>query len=192
MEFLFFRKLHKHMLWNPQCSSINVEVTKCSKEQRYYRADSSLLFIMLYSCSHLYHEFKAWTQTVTDKNSALCIKEHPATFSKAFSFISKKNVFKHKSYFSKPLPVPKHSPRRQITLHPTRRNDAPPIACSVPCFVCLRVLRSDPAPEKKQSQRLVILRAESWSQATGGSRSTGLKQHGWETYQSILSFNHHT
>lgn len=129
---------------------------------------------------------------LSDKNSALCIKKHPATFSEAFFFISEKNVFKHKSYFLKPLPVPKHSPWRQITLHPTRRNDAPPIACSVPCFVCLRVLRSDPAPEKKQSQRLAILRAESWSQAAGGSRSTGLKQHGWETYQSILLLTHHT
>lgn len=128
---------------------------------------------------------------LSDKNSTLCTKEHPSHIFQSMFFISKKNVFRHKSYFSKPLPVPKQSPQRQITPHPTRRNDAPPIACSVPCSVCLRVPRSDPAPEKKQSQRLVILRAESWSQAAGGSRSTGLKQHGWETYQSILLLNHH-
>jgi len=54
------------------------------------------------------------------------------------------------------------------------------------------VLRSDPAPEKKQSQRPGILRAEFGSQAAGGPRSTGLKQHGRETYQSALSLNHHT
>lgn len=129
---------------------------------------------------------------LSDKNSALCIKEHPATFSKAGFFNSKKNVFRHKLYFPKPLPVPQHSPGRQVTPLPTRRNDAPPTACSVPCSVCLRVPRSDPAPEKKQSQRLVTLRAESWSQAAGGSRSTGLKQHGWEMYQSILLLSHHT
>lgn len=128
---------------------------------------------------------------LSDKNTALCIKEHSATFSKAGFFNSKNNVFRHKLYFSKPLPVPKHSPRRQVTPHPTRWNDAPPIAWSVPCFVCLRVPRSDPAPEKKQSQRLAILRAESWSQAAGAPRSTGLKQHGWEMYRSILLLNHH-
>lgn len=186
MEFLFFCNLQKHMLWNLHCSSINVEVTKCSKS---ITEQILLCFSLHCTTAHICTVSSKLEHKLlpSDKNSALCIRA-PSHIFQSFFLISKKNVFRHKSYFSKPLQVPKQSPGRQITPHPTRRNDAPPISCSVPCFVCLRVPRSDPAPEKKQSQRLVILRAE----AAGGSRSTGLKQHGWEMYHSIILLNHHT
>lgn len=91
------KNLHRNCTWNSfsfisfrntffeipsALPSNNVEVNTCGKEQRYYRADSSLPFIASYSCSHLYHKFKAWVETLSlsDKDFALHIKKTHSHF----------------------------------------------------------------------------------------------------------------
>lgn len=114
------------------------------------------------------------------------IKKHPFTFSTVF-FALQEESFPTQIIFLKATASTQALPMKTV-------NHTLPVEMTLLQPLALFPASSaseDPAPEKKQSQRLGILRVESWSQAAGGPRSTRLKQHGRETYQSAVSLNNH-